>query len=416
MDDFDLTGILDDGTGPDATHDVLRRIVARQRARQAHRYRVVATSAVVVVLACAGIGVRLDQSRSAHLSTAGPTLPSQASLQAPAGLRWDVQNAVNGSAVRSSSAGLPDPGQFGFSGALTPNSLFTGPSLQANGALEFGPRAKGAGPSYGPDVPASCSAKGCDIVFRWGIPRPLFTRHVDGLTLTVSLLSYDFPTTIAAAESGSAASTPPVASTNPVGSPASPTSASVPPSARPGIVHKSGIPVALGCIVKSELLVTVSFGSVTKALFVPAGGVSAHPFSVVASAGTSLGDRDSVVIAVADTSTAVASVSAVFAGGGSDAVAPRDGWAVLARRLGAGASLSRAGGVTLVASSSSHDILETAHLPATGSLAAAPAMAVCHYLVVPVNAVKAPHSPGNTPTVLGGGSGASGSAGAKPSS
>jgi hypothetical protein len=97
-------------------------------------------------------------------------------------------------------------------------------------------------------------------------------------------------------------------------------------------------------------------------------------------------------------------------------MAPIDGWAVLARHLGAGANLGRAGDVTLVANSAAHGILETVELPATGSLATAPAMALCHYLVVPVNAVTPPRSTSNPPTVVGGVSGASGSAAAKPSS
>ena len=423
MDDLDLTGILDDGTGPEATADVLRQILGRQRARQARRYRIVATSAVVVVLASAGIAVRLDQNRPvSHLSAAGPTLTTNSSLQAPAGLTWDTKNVGSAAAPSASSQGLPDPGQFGFSGAVAPSSLFGGSATTstASGQLEFGPAATGAGSSYAANEPAMCTTKGCDIVFRWGLPRPLFTRDVDGLTLDVSLLTYDYPATVAAADGRSVPPTPPAASTHSTGSGsgagASKSSTSVPASPVPGIVHKSGIPVALGCLVESELLVTVSYGSVTKALFVPAGGASGHAFSVVASSGTSLGGRGSVVIAVARTSPAVALVSASFEGGGADAMAPIDGWAVLARHLGAGANLGRAGDVTLVANSAAHGILETVELPATGSLATAPAMALCHYLVVPVNAVTPPRSTSNPPTGVGGVSGASGSAAAKPSS
>jgi hypothetical protein len=86
----------------------------------------------------------------------------------------------------------------------------------------------------------------------------------------------------------------------------------------------------------------------------------------------------------------VASVSARFASGASDAMVPRDGWVVLGQVLPAASNLATAGAASLEARSSTGADLEKANLPASGSLATARLSAVCHYLVQPVNAVTAP--------------------------
>jgi hypothetical protein len=120
---------------------------------------------------------------------------------------------------------------------------------------------------------------------------------------------------------------------------------------------------------------------------------------------------------VARTNPSVSSVSAMFPGGSSDRMAPRDGWAVLAQHLPTGANLSRGGAVDIEARAASGNVLETVHLPATGSLAAAPVLGVCHLLLVPLNVVSPPSGPpSGTSGVSSGSSGSSSVAGAKPSS
>jgi hypothetical protein len=416
MDELDLTKILD-GAGPEATPEVLGRIVARRRRQQARRYRVVATTALVVALAGAGIGVRLDQ----HAGTATAFAPRSSASSAPAGLKWVVQQGSQGGAPTAEVSG---PGQFGFSSSTyLPGAPSPGPDYGAAVASS-------SAAANGAEVPSRCESKGCDVVFGSDVPRLLFTRHVGGLTVAVSLVTYDYPSTIAHGHvsatrpptvSPPGASPTPIASSPPAGS--SPLSGSSPPTASsppgtatplpaqplPNIAPKSVIPVATTCPVESELVVNVSYGSVTRTLFVPTGGTSDHPFSVVASAGTSLGSAGSVVVAVARTSPSVASVSATFVGGRSDRMAPKDGWAVLAQRFPPGANLSRAGAVDIEATAASGRDLESVHLPATGSLATAPVLGICHILLVPVNVVSPPSEP---PTRTSGAStGSSGSSG-----
>jgi hypothetical protein len=431
--------MLDGGAGSGATPEVLRRIVARQRQQRARRHRAVATTAVVVTLACAGLGVHLEQ-RSGTTSALNFPLTTQPSSsgQPPVGLKWTVAQTGHSSSIvdpttfgaaadtsSSSSPALPGPGQFGFSAAIGGGSV-------SYGILE--PSVPAASPA--PQSPGPCAGKVCGIVFRWEQPHSLFTRHVDGLTLSVSLLTYEYPTTIGSTGStgtgstgtgstgtgstgtgstGTSSTGTSVIAPTPPRVPISPPGTAVPAavSSPPNAVTKSAVPVTTTCVVESELLVTVSYGSTTRLLFVPVGGASEHPFSVVASDGTSLGRAGSVVVAVARTSPSVSSVSVAVPGAGSDAMAPKHGWAVLAQRLPAGTSLSRAGAVTLVAMSSKGAVLETAHLPRLGALAVAPLMAACHYLAVPVNAASPPPTvskgkPGFAP-------GSSGSAAAKPS-
>lgn len=403
MDDLDLTSILDDGRGPDATPEVLGRIVARQRRRRARHYRVVATTAMVVALAGVGAGVGLDQ-HGGTATAAGPTSPASS---LPAGLKWVVEH---GSENLAQSAGLP--GQFGFSASLrVPNAPSSGLSLGA--AIAY-PASAAAHTGVVNGAPKSCAAKGCDVVYNPGVPRQLFTRHVNGVTIAASLVTFDYPSTIASGHVGLPTPPPtsPPAASSPPGTP-------TPVSAQPlpNITPKSLIHVTTTCLVASELVVDVSYGSVTRTLFVPAGGMSGHAISVVASAGTTLGSAGSVVVAVARTNPSVSSVSAMFPGGSSDRMAPRDGWAVLAQHLPTGANLSRGGAVDIEARAASGNVLETVHLPATGSLAAAPVLGVCHLLLVPLNVVSPPSGPpSGTSGVSSGSSGSSSVAGAKPSS
>jgi hypothetical protein len=133
-----------------------------------------------------------------------------------------------------------------------------------------------------------------------------------------------------------------------------------------------------------------------------------------------------VVLAVARTSSAVASVSATFASGAVDSMRPANGWAVLGELVSpqtdpARSDLARAGAVKLVGSSRAGVALETVSLPAAGSLASAPPAPVCRYLVEPLNAVGTASPPTGTvaPAGVGSagvGSGGVGSSGSSPSS
>jgi hypothetical protein len=414
--------MLDDGTGPDATPEILGRIVARQRQRRVRHYRVAATTAVVVALVGAGVGVHLDQTgrtvSALALGSKGESPLSRSSLQAPAGLKWDVESADHG----EEAAGVSAPGQFGFSTGQVPTA-----ARFAAGVDYSAPASESVVPLNLPSssTPSSCASKGCEALFSWEQPRALFTRHVDGMTIAVSLVTYDYPVAITSAGRASPPPTPPRVPTSPpaasgslgtafpVTAPVLRTTPEVPSS-----IRKAVIPVTLGCPVASELMVAVSDGSSTRVLFVPTGGMSDHAFSLVASAAASFGSVGSVVLAVARTSPSVAKVSAAFPGGGTDTMAPSDGWVVLAQRVPAGTNLSRAGAADLQAVASSGKALEHADLPATWSLASAPIVAVCHLLVVPLNSVGVTGgSPGSAPGSSPGGSGSTGStgsAGSKP--
>ncbi|HXY44237.1 MAG TPA: hypothetical protein VEH29_08615 [Acidimicrobiales bacterium] len=376
-DDFDLAKMLDEGDRPAATPDVLRQVVARHHRRRARQYRVVASTAIVIALAGAGLGVGLDNTVGTQRA-AGP-------LAAPSGLRWDSGVAittrvpgaeaptVGSQGVAVSRAPAPEPGEFGFSTATAAPSAHSVPADSRTNA----------GGGYGTGIAKGCTS-GCGVVYSSLSPRVLFTRHVDGLTLTASLEPFAFPVALGANGIPVPEGTPASSSAPPSASSAgttSTTSKSVHPSAASKAVAIEGV-----CPVARELVVTIVDKDVSTTLFVPAGGPSGRAFSVVASAATGLG-ANSIALAVAHTSASVAWVSARFESGASDAMAPRDGWVVLAQVLPSGADLARAGTVTLTATLSSGGTLETASLPAAGALATAPAALLCRYLVEPVNSV-----------------------------
>ncbi|MGO8876852.1 MAG: hypothetical protein ACLQNG_13945 [Acidimicrobiales bacterium] len=392
-DDFDLANVLDDGTGPAASHDVLRQVVARHRRRRARQFHIVATTTIVVALAGAGAGLRLAQNGGTK-SAAGTHPITSIGAKAPPGLSWDVasgvalgaQPAANNPTVEGASASpaAAAPGEFGFVAAS--------PALQATGT--FRPAAlpvassTNAGGGFGrgtKDCPGLC-----EPVYSVGASRLLFTRQVDGLSLTASLVSFRYPvvihptTPLSPASKGGTSGGAPTASSGSSGS---------------GTVKVAkALPFVGLCPTSSELQVSVEVKGVTETLFVPAGGSSSQAFSVVASAAARFSSGESVVLAVARTSSSVSSVSAHFASGTSDAMAPKGGWAVLAEVVPASTDLARAGALTLTATSYSGRTLETAHLPAAGSLATAPVAPVCRYLVQPVNSVGTATPPPTTVT------------------
>jgi hypothetical protein len=405
MDDLDLTNLLDGDTGPRATPEILGRIVARQRQRQARRYRVVATTAVVAMLACAGVGIGLEQHRSTTVTATG------ASSQAPAGLKWDAPQALKGAAAPAGS----NSGDFaagrskGASSASSSGNSYGAP-VSVNGLTT----------GFGPDIPAPCAAKGCDVVFNSDV-RQLFTQHDQGLSIVVSLATYHYPSTIAignvSVPPDLSVSSPGASSPTTGGSPPSPGAAIPATNPLPSISPKSLVPVTTTCPVESELIIDVSYGSVTRTVVIPAGGVVDKPISVVASASTTFGSAGSVVLVVTRTSDAVSLVSATFPGLSPEAMAPKDGWAVLTARFPAGTNLAKVGAIDVEASGAPGKVLEGVHLPTTGSLATAPVLSVCHFLVVPINVVSPPSS--RSPGTAGSSSAGTGStavAGAQPSS
>lgn len=435
--DLDLTNMLDDGDGPHAGADGLRQVVSRHRRRRARQYRIVATSAIVVALAGAGLGVGLDNN--------GGTRSATGTLTPPPGLKWDGSTGSIGApttAPRSQTATVapatsgPEPGEFGFVASGSGSSASPGALLPVASGTS-------AGGGYGVTTAKGC-AGGCHAVFSPGISAVLFTRHVDGLQITASLVSFSFPVSIHA--SGIPVRVPATVGSAPT--PGSSSGGSVTTTSRVGISGSSSgrtgaakgstpisgssagqpgsggglpirasigkaIPFVGACPVASELQVTVSAKGSVETLFVPSGGASDRPFSVVASAAALLPSGGAVVLAVARTSSAVSSVSATFASGAVDSMRPVSGWAVLGELVSpqtdlARADLARAGAVKLVGSSAAGVALETVTLPAAGSLASAPPAPVCRYLVEPLNAVGTASPP--TGTVAPGGSGSSGSA------
>src|ERR1039458_3363117 len=171
--DLDLTNMLDDGDGPNTGPDGLRQVVSRRRARQ---YRIVATSAIVVALAGAGLGVKLDQN--------GGTKGTAGALSPPPGLKWDGSTgfvripATAPGAEKSTVAPVtsgPEPGEFGF--------VASG-SVSSGSSAAFLPIASGtsAGGGYGVTTAKGC-ATGCHAVFSPRLSEVLFTRRVGGLQI-----------------------------------------------------------------------------------------------------------------------------------------------------------------------------------------------------------------------------------------
>lgn len=398
-DDFDLANVLDDGAGPAASHDVLRQVVARHRRRRARQFRIVATTTLVVALAGAGAGLRLADNGGTK-SASGTHGLQPSGPKAPPGLYWDATSRVAlGAAPAADSSGGFDsaaptfsvsPGEFGFVATSTVSQPATafGPAALPNAA------STNAGGGF---IKASggCTSL-CEPVYDIGASRLLFTRKVDGLRVTASLVSFSYPvvihptTPLSPASKGGTSGSAPTASS---GSSGTSTGSS-------GTVKVAkALPFVGLCPTSSELQVTVEAkGGDTETLLVPAGGSSSQAFSVVASAAARFSNSESVVLAVARTSPEVSSVSAVFSSGKSDAMAPKGGWAVLAEVVPTSTNLARAGALTLRAMSHSGSTLETAHLPAAGSLATAPVAPVCRYLVQPVNSVGTATPPPATVT------------------
>jgi hypothetical protein len=447
MDDFDLSHVLDSGDAPAATPDVLRQVMARHRRQQMRRYRVVATSAIVVALAGAGIGVGLNQ---------GGTTTTAAS--APAGLKWDTTlgRVATGSAAESPTAsgagpsilslGVPEPGEFGFVSSVRPLAPSSGGVSDSVGTAIPVAASTDTGGGVRLETPGGCKT-GCDAVYLPDTAKLLFTTHLDGVTLRASLISFSFPLRVRVL--------PPVkTSPYPVGAPSQPpvtTSGTYPvtgtrsssgsgstasggspsPGSSPGstgsgnatgsgtstgstgpgtvtsppFVSVKPIPVLAACPSDAELEVTISEKSTIETLYVPVGGPGSRPFSVVASAGTTLSSGRSIILAVARTSSAVSSVSATFPTGGTETMTPKLGWSVLAEVLAKPTNLTKAGAVTLVAKSATGATLQRASLLSAGSLATAP-VTTCRYLVEPVNAVA------GLPTATTGSSGSSTGSGA----
>jgi hypothetical protein len=386
MDEIDLAHVLDQGDGPAATPEVLRGIVARHHRRRARKYQVIASTAVVVALAGVGIGLNVQHPAAKTTTALGD--------RAPAGLTWVVKSSTPtpAMAVLPSSSSRLQPGAYGLFGPESSGSV----ASSSNASSTFGDNVAGG-------APTACKSGSCTVYYQGAAPRQLFERHVDGLTITASFVLYAYPVSPAAISPAA----PPTTSTEGGATTSHTNTTSVPAAISP----RTAVPAVITCPPPGELLVKVTGDGVNDTLFVPAGATTDHPFSVVASAATTGAGR-SIVLAVARTSQSVASVTASFSGGGSDAMAPIGGWVVLAQRLDAGAVPDQSGAITLVARSSAAHVLETARLPETGALATAPAIALCHVVIDP-NPVKVASPPGS---VTGPGSAAGGSPGSSGTS
>jgi hypothetical protein len=416
MDEIRLSDILNDQSGAEPTPEVYGRIVARHQRRRARRYQlVVATSAAVIALAGVGVTISTDHSGRPALSAAGST---------PPGLSWNAGTssqtpAKSGRFAEASATGSkggamyglndPAPGSFGFSEGQPASPAVPAATNATGRGSSFGTAEPVLGnTSFGvytaPNEPSPCTSKGCDVIFGAGTRRLLFTRHVGGFTVAASLLGYLYP--MSPVEIGPVTAVPVVS-----GAPATASRGgkSSPPSSAPApsVIKTRPIPVVTTCPVEAELVVTVTDGSFSDTLYVPAGGPTSHAFSVVASAAAKLTAGGSLVLAVARVSSSVSSVSAEFPGGGSDSMRPVAGWAVLAHQVNGSVDLGKAGAVALVAKSVTGSTLETAKLPATGALATAPLVGTCHLLMVPLNASSVAGSPG--PSTGSSGSGTTGS-------
>ncbi len=392
--DLDLSNLLETGDPPTASPEGLEQVVRRHRRYRGQRHRAIASLGAVVALAVAGVGVGLGVSTSAK----GPT---QAASRAPAGLKWDgatapvkQQTAAPGAEnphgtsapVETTSAA---PGEFGFVISGTTH----GDSTHGSGAaVSFLPTAvyTNAGGGYGAQTNRFCGAP-CAPVFSPGLEHVLFVRRVDGVTITATQVSFTFPLNFRSEPVGSVGGTvvsePPTPSASSgAGSSGSGSSSGSGTASPPPSVITPVKPISGTCPSSTELEVTISGRGGLETLLVPAGGAGTRPFSVLASADADLPGGGVVVLAVARTSPAVASVRATFASGRIDAMAPKDSWSVLAEVVPTTPDLATAGAARVVAESSSGSTLETATLPAAGSLATAPSL-VCHYLVEPLNSV-----------------------------
>jgi hypothetical protein len=306
----------------------------------------------------------------------------------------------------------PAPGSFGFSEGQPASPAEPGATNANTRGSSFGTAEPVlGGTSFGaytaPNEPSPCTSKGCDVVFE-GTQRLLFTRDVGGFTVSASLLRYLYPAspvkigpvTAVPTLSGAPATVSRGGKSNPP--------ATVQP---PSVINTRPISVVTTCPVEAELVVTVTHGSFSNTLYVPAGGPTSHAFSVVASAAAKLTTGGSLVLAVARVSSSVTSVSAEFPGGGTDSMRPVGGWAVLAYQVKGSVDLGKAGAVSLVAKSVNGSTLETVKLPATGALATAPLVGTCHLLMVPLNASSVSGSPGTGAGSSGSGTTGSGTTG-----
>ena len=194
MDDFDFSHVLDGGDAPAATPDVLRQVLVRRRRQQMRRYRVVATSAIVVALAGAGIGVGLNQAATTTAAAA------------PAGLKWDTSlgRVATGSAAEAPTAsgaqpttasiGGPEPGEFGFVSSDSPLPPSGAGAADSVTAAIPAAASTDTGGGVGVESPNGCKT-GCDAVYLPNTAKLLFTSHLDGITLRASLISFAFPLT-----------------------------------------------------------------------------------------------------------------------------------------------------------------------------------------------------------------------------
>lgn len=394
--DLDLSKLLEMGDPPRATPESLEQVVRRRRSFRARRYRMVASCGVVVALAAAGIGVGLGESNSSNH-------PAQASGPPP-GLKWNAATApVTGAGATaplaathgassgpSSTATEAAPGEFGFVVAASSGREPSGRSVL--------PAVTYTDAGSAPQQSHECSGT-CEPVFTPDHPQVVFIRRVDGLTITAAQVSFSFPVELGSGPVGTKARSVPLSSGtgSAIATGSSGTSSSGSPASSGS--PTSGVrPIRGICPSSTELEVTISGGGGVETLFVPAGGVGIHAFSVLASAAAHLPNGQVVVLAVTRTSPQVGFVEASFASGRSDAMAPKDAWSVLAEVLPAATNLYTAGAVRLVATSSSGARIETATLPSAGSLATASNL-VCRYLAEPLNSVgpAVPPSSSRTP-------------------
>jgi hypothetical protein len=495
MDEAEFRKFLDDPEGARPTSDVLGGIVARRRKRQQRQYKIAASSAIVVALAAAGVGIGVSAGGNGQIAAGGGP---------PAGLRWVTSGPRNGTiapAAAGANLGWTEaasignktgtggsgsalgtaPGEFGWVGGGTRAPGPYGAQTGTTGGPEVpaATQTSADGQAFGPNLPGTCRS-GCQAVIGGDSAKTLFTRSVDGLSITVQLVTFVYgvaplhlstvtpiginpgvaqplpaqpapqpgatggststgsSSSTAASGSGHSNASGGGAGSSGAGSSGSPPNSSVvppysPPPQRPGsgrgptppsppvVLHlhvAKIVPVQVLCPTPAELFVTVRYGQSSLSLAVPAGGNTAHAFAAVASAAAEIAPGQTVALGVAETSGHVASghvtsVSAGFQGGASDSMGVVDGWAVLAHRFSGSEDTAKAGELSLTAKSSSGSVLETANLPAAGSLAEAPPTTVCNLLIVPTTSIGAPGavagSSGSGGSVGSSGSGSTGS-------
>ncbi len=311
-----LRHLLDEDSRPELGGRALSSVVRRHRRRRVARFRVAALSAVVV-LGGTALGLGLSQSSTGRLksATAGPKVTTPLPLNS------------NGGAVVPAPSRAPSGLKFE-----------SGAAFAQAGAAIYSP-AEGTSPTsiVSDSVDNSfCLLSDCTY---YGVFGPVARGTSEGVSVEAYLVS-------------AAASSHGTNSSN---------------AADAAALGLPNLPAALpSCERQTELLVRVSVdGKVLGQLAAPETIGVHEPFEALSEGVLRPARGPVVLVATAQLSSRVAKVTADFGHSASVSSTPSHGWVVLIG-FASRSARSSSEGVTLVATSASGSVLESAHIPEPG--------------------------------------------------